>query len=48
MFFMALRKQGVVFSELHFYSHGGHGYQTPEDRRGLAEGWLRRLGVLPV
>lgn len=48
MFFQALRRQGVAFSELHFLSHGGHGYQTPEEWRVLAESWLRRLGVLPV
>jgi len=47
MYFLALRKQHVAFSELHFYSHGGHAYQTPE-WRGPAEAWLRRLAVLPV
>jgi len=48
MFFQALRAKGVAFSELHFLSHGGHGFTTPEEWRGLAESWLRRLGVLPA
>ena len=48
MFFQALRERGVAFSELYFVSHGGHGYQTPDEWHGLAESWLRRLGVLPV
>jgi acetyl esterase/lipase len=47
MFFLALRKNHVAFSELHFFSHGGHGYQTPE-WRDPAEAWMRRLGVLPA
>ncbi len=47
MFFMALRKHRVAFSELHFFSHGGHFYQTPE-WQGLAEAWMRRLALLPV
>ena len=44
-FFLALRKNHVAFSELHFFSHGGHSYQDPE-WMGLAENWMRRLGVL--
>jgi acetyl esterase/lipase len=48
LFFKALRERGVAFSELHLLSHGGHGYQTPEEWRGLAEAWLRRLAVLPL
>jgi hypothetical protein len=46
MFFAALRKNHVAFCELHFFSHGGHSYQSPE-YQDLAEGWLRRLGILP-
>lgn len=47
MFFLALRKHRVAYSELHFFSHGGHSYQTPE-WYGTAETWMRRLAVLPV
>ena len=45
-FFIALRRHNVAFSELHFFSHGGHMYVTPE-WYPFGEGWLRRLGVLP-
>jgi len=47
MYFTALRTNRVAFSELHFFSHGGHFYQTPE-WRVPAEAWMRRLGILPV
>lgn len=46
-YFAALRSHRVAFSELHFFSHGGHSFQTPE-WSGLAEAWLRRLAVLPA
>lgn len=48
MFFMALRKNNVAFSELLFFSHGGHGYAVPTDDEWtpLAETWLKRLGVI--
>lgn len=45
MYFIALRKQRVPFCELHFYSHGGHGYSTPP-WFDAAEDWLRRLDAL--
>ncbi len=45
MFFAALRKNNVAFSELHFFSHGGHFYQQM-DWYPLGENWLRRLGVI--
>ena len=45
MFFSALRKSNVAFSELHFFSHGGHFY-PPMDWLPLGEAWLRRLGVI--
>ncbi len=44
-FFIALRKNNVAFSELHFFSHGGHFYQQM-DWHPLGESWLRRLGVI--
>jgi len=48
MFFEALRKNNVAFAELHFFSHGGHGYSVPVDEEWfpLAETWLKRLGVI--
>jgi len=45
MFFAALRKHNVAFSELHFFSHGGHFYQQM-DWHPLGETWLRRLGII--
>lgn len=47
LYFLALRKHRVAFSELHFFSHGGHGYESPP-WHDLAEAWLRRLAVLPM
>lgn len=44
-FFIALRKNNVAFSELHFFSHGGHFYRQM-DWHPLGESWLRRLGVI--
>ncbi len=48
MFFEALRKNNVAFSELHFFSHGGHGYAVPTDAEwfAIAETWLKRLGII--
>jgi acetyl esterase/lipase len=45
MFFTALRENNVAFSELHFYSHGGHFYQK-QDFETPAKAWLQRLGVI--
>jgi acetyl esterase/lipase len=47
LYLIALRNQGVAFSELHFTSHGGHGFTSPESH-ALAEEWMRRLAILPV
>lgn len=44
-YFLALRRQGVAFSELHVMSHGGHGFTSP-DWHVLCADWMRRLGVL--
>jgi acetyl esterase/lipase len=45
LFFIALRKNSVAFSELHFYSHGGHFYQEM-DFKTPAKAWFERLGVI--
>lgn len=45
MFFTALRKHNVAFSELHFSSHGGHFYQK-HDFETPAKAWLERLGII--
>ncbi len=47
LYFAALRTKQVAFSELHFFSHGGHFYTIPE-WRVPAEAWMQRLGILPV
>ena len=45
MFFQALRQNNVAFSEMHFFSHGGHFYET-EDYEPLLGPWLQRLGII--
>lgn len=45
MFFTALRKNNVAFSELHFHAHGGH-FFTQQDFETPAKAWLEKLGVI--